>query len=353
MAESLGEKLKAAREARGITLSEVSAQTRIATRYLEAIEDNNYKPLPGGVFNKGFIKAYAKYVGIDETEALNDYARIVASQSSDDDDDGYKRPTVMTDDSRRSSWTSMVFAVIILALMSGGIYLLVQWYRSTPTEQAKTPPAVPTNSNSNSAANTASTPVPADKIKIELKTSSAPGQAPSVTTSIDDAKATSAPLTAEGKSYEPQNRITISFSKYQVANIAMTINGKAIALPSQPLKPADQVIKFDVTKENVAQIISDGHITLGDVAPVPVPGPAGPPDPNSNAAVNTATPGTAATTPRATPKVTPAKTPAQAANSNTGSTPAATPAKTPVKTPVVKPTVITVPPAATPKKPGE
>src|ERR1041384_1386138 len=121
MAESLGEKLRLAREARGITLSEGAAQTRIAARYLEAIEEDNYKPLPGGVFNKGFIKAYAKYVGIDEQEALNDYASLVSTQTETQiDDKHYRRPAVMTDDRNRSSASSLIFAVIILVLMSGG-----------------------------------------------------------------------------------------------------------------------------------------------------------------------------------------------------------------------------------------
>ena len=46
--------------------------------YLESIENDDYRPLPGGIFNKGFVKSYAKYVGLDEQEALQDYAGSVA-----------------------------------------------------------------------------------------------------------------------------------------------------------------------------------------------------------------------------------------------------------------------------------
>ena len=52
MAETLGEKLRAAREEKGISISEVAEQTRIAPMYIECIENDNYKPLPGGIFNK-------------------------------------------------------------------------------------------------------------------------------------------------------------------------------------------------------------------------------------------------------------------------------------------------------------
>ena len=82
MALSLGEKLQQAREERGISISEVAEQTRISSHYLEGIEADDYSTLPGGIFNKGFVKSYAKYVGVDEQEALQDYARLVASQDN-------------------------------------------------------------------------------------------------------------------------------------------------------------------------------------------------------------------------------------------------------------------------------
>src|SRR6478672_7735501 len=70
MAASIGEQLRLAREERGIPLREICEQTRISVHYLEAIEANDYKRLPGGVFNRSFIKAYAKCVGYDEREAV-------------------------------------------------------------------------------------------------------------------------------------------------------------------------------------------------------------------------------------------------------------------------------------------
>ena len=81
MAESLGEKLRQAREARGISISEVAEQTRISSQYLEGIEADDYRTLPGGIFNKGFIKSFAKFVGIDEDEALQDYSRQLSQQN--------------------------------------------------------------------------------------------------------------------------------------------------------------------------------------------------------------------------------------------------------------------------------
>ena len=66
MSETIGEKLRLAREARGIALRDISEQTRISIRYLEAIETDDYRRLPGGIFNRSFIRAYAKFIGYDE-----------------------------------------------------------------------------------------------------------------------------------------------------------------------------------------------------------------------------------------------------------------------------------------------
>ena len=55
-----GEHLKREREMRGVTLEEISAATRISTRFLEALENEHWEELPGGVFNRGFIRSVAR-----------------------------------------------------------------------------------------------------------------------------------------------------------------------------------------------------------------------------------------------------------------------------------------------------
>src|SRR5437762_8094381 len=67
---TLGEELKRRREERQIALTDISEATRIGTRFLKAIEADNYGVLPGGIFTRSFIRAYAKQVGMDEDEAI-------------------------------------------------------------------------------------------------------------------------------------------------------------------------------------------------------------------------------------------------------------------------------------------
>jgi cytoskeletal protein RodZ len=72
-----GDKLKKARETRGITLDDVSLTTKIGTRFLRAMEEEHFEQLPGGIFNKGFVRAYARCIGIDEDQTVADY--LIAS----------------------------------------------------------------------------------------------------------------------------------------------------------------------------------------------------------------------------------------------------------------------------------
>jgi len=58
---------------RGITLEEIAEATKIGTRSLRALEQQDFDKLPGGIFNKGFVRAYARYLGLDEEQAVADY----------------------------------------------------------------------------------------------------------------------------------------------------------------------------------------------------------------------------------------------------------------------------------------
>ena len=116
MSQSLGEKLREAREERGLSIGEVAEQTRISPLYLESIERDDYKPLPGGIFNKGFVKSYAKFVGLDENDAVQEYSRIVAkTEGLEDKELRVYKSEVLTDDNVAGSMVpTLIFAGIVL-----------------------------------------------------------------------------------------------------------------------------------------------------------------------------------------------------------------------------------------------
>jgi cytoskeleton protein RodZ len=70
---SFGEELRREREIRGISLKEIADATKISKRFLDAIERNDHKTLPAPVFTRGFVREYARYLGLNADEMVNRY----------------------------------------------------------------------------------------------------------------------------------------------------------------------------------------------------------------------------------------------------------------------------------------
>ena len=131
MAATIGEQLRLAREERGIPLREISDQTRISMHYLEAIETNDYKRLPGGIFNRSFVKAYARYVGYDEKEAVEAYTRYMRDQGDSGEEVAstpYHSKVYTDSPATRSPLLTVVLAIVILAILTA-VALLLRWVR--------------------------------------------------------------------------------------------------------------------------------------------------------------------------------------------------------------------------------
>jgi len=75
---SFGERMKREREMRAITIEQIAESTKIGSRMLHALEREDFAKLPGGIFNKGFVRAYAKYLGLDEEQAVTDFMAVYA-----------------------------------------------------------------------------------------------------------------------------------------------------------------------------------------------------------------------------------------------------------------------------------
>ncbi|MFZ2491248.1 MAG: helix-turn-helix domain-containing protein [Thermoanaerobaculia bacterium] len=75
---SFGDELRREREIRGISLKEIADATKISKRFLEAIEKNDHKTLPAPVFTRGFVREYARYLGLSADEMVNRYNHAAA-----------------------------------------------------------------------------------------------------------------------------------------------------------------------------------------------------------------------------------------------------------------------------------
>lgn len=76
---ALGERFRAAREARGLSLSDVAEQIRIRSVYLGAIEDENWPAIGAPVYTRGFLRTYARFLGLDPEEVVEDFNRASGS----------------------------------------------------------------------------------------------------------------------------------------------------------------------------------------------------------------------------------------------------------------------------------
>lgn len=150
---SFGEDLRREREIRGISLKEIADATKISKRFLEALEHNDHKTLPAPVFTRGFVREYARYVGLNAEEMVTRYNFAAAN------DDRIEKPpqvakypeTLPRDISPKPPAKrglpsfvridrNVFFALAIIVALAGVAYWAVQRKRQ---EQITDPAAIP------------------------------------------------------------------------------------------------------------------------------------------------------------------------------------------------------------------
>jgi cytoskeleton protein RodZ len=129
---SVGERLRAAREAQGLAVEDVASRTRIPTRHLQMIERGDYDGLPAPTYSAGFIKTYARLVGLNG-QALSDEFRAEIGS--------YAAPPAPTQsyepaDPRRTPPAGVAILALIVALICGVGYLYWRGSADQPAEIA-------------------------------------------------------------------------------------------------------------------------------------------------------------------------------------------------------------------------
>src|SRR5246500_4815112 len=145
---TFGERLKRERELREVSFDEVSRATRIAPRFLEALENEDWDKLPGGVFGRGFVRSIARYLGLSEENLLSDYDLARGETSA---------PAAQKPEERIPSppkWIPALAAVLLIValvgMVFGGRYV---WRRYVAHRDAKKASAVVSLPSSNAAQN--------------------------------------------------------------------------------------------------------------------------------------------------------------------------------------------------------
>ena len=99
---SFGERLRLEREKRKITLEQISASTKIGIRMLQALEADKFNQLPGGIFNKGFVRAYSRFVGLDEEQTVADYMQASGDAPPVSTEPGFPEDGARKDEAREN-----------------------------------------------------------------------------------------------------------------------------------------------------------------------------------------------------------------------------------------------------------
>ncbi len=118
----VGERLRAAREAQGLSVAQVGAETRINERHIELIEAGKFAKLPGRTYAVGFSRTYARMVGLDEMEVAGQVREELNAASNDDNARG--GATFEPGDPARVPSGKLAFAMVCAAiLLIAGVYM--------------------------------------------------------------------------------------------------------------------------------------------------------------------------------------------------------------------------------------
>jgi cytoskeleton protein RodZ len=263
---TFGESLKRERELRGVTLEEISAATRIATRFLKAIENEAWDQLPGGVFNRGFVRAVARYLGLDEENTVAEYTLAVGDRPSVPVWTG--SPPVVTPEQPWLAW--IIAAVVVLALLGGGWFggrRLLAWRAARRASQAAAVSAVSTPGSTDAPQPTTDAPSPANNVTPSPDAREAPSAAPAT---VADSASASAPISPAADLMElkiqagKRTKVTI------VADKDMVYDGTMKAGENHFFSAADH---FQVSAKDAGVL----HMELNGktLAPIGPPGHAG------------------------------------------------------------------------------
>ena len=242
---AFGDRLRREREMRGVTLDEISESTKISRRSLEALEQEKFNTLPGGIFNKGFVRSYARYLGIDEEQAVADYVEASHDVPPPEDqfpleihEENEKKPPL---NPKRSVVPVTLALVLLVVGLAGWIY----WVKFRPqqvTEAAEQPPRNP------GVPSSAAAPVPAPPSGSGMNPASS--EVPSENKTATEAGGDSTDTAAPDKK---QN--------------ASATDSKAVDMPEMKDPARAFTVQVKAKEDSWVHIVADGKMVFDRVLP--------------------------------------------------------------------------------------
>jgi cytoskeleton protein RodZ len=253
---------KKARESKGLTLDQVATDTRIGTRFLEAIEREDFQILPGGIFSRGFVRTYAERLGLDTDKAVSDFERL----------SNYRDPAVIEErhgNTIRFGKTNRVLypiAIGVLVILVIVVYVATRGSNTSvnasqppaaviappaPPPPAATPLPPPPAAVDPQPANTESAPTPGPIAEADLTLEIAATETTWVKVSADGAAVVHGQILRSGMTRRITARNSISLVVGNAGGVTIKVNDHAIPA----LGESGQVKLLTITPENLKSII--------------------------------------------------------------------------------------------------
>jgi cytoskeleton protein RodZ len=226
---SFGEKLKLEREKRKITLEQISLSTKIGTRMLQALEENKFNQLPGGIFNKGFVRAYSRFIGLDEDQTVADYLQasgdapppsteIAPREDAERENEENVRRLEAAGDYPRHHVPWGLFAAVLLM-----VALALFFWSHRRRERAKQ--VLPTTSSTSAA------PLPAAESRAEASAENGGAPSPPGRSSSSSSAASKAPRNLASQATDPAGpgEFTVVIQAREESWISITADRRAVA----------------------------------------------------------------------------------------------------------------------------
>lgn len=231
---SFGENLRRERELRGITLVELSNATRINRKHLVALEGDQFHQLPGGVFNRGFVRAIASYMKLDEHHWIGEYARAAGEEAEVLARYSPPRPPAPSSISRR------VWSLVVLVAVFGAAAYLVHQVRMQRAAEAAArtttgqPPTIsPPPASAAPATTTRTAPREQSPAATELRLQIDTLKDAQVTVTVDGQPAFQGRMgPGETRTFRAGREIKLSTNN--AAAVVLTLNGKTLAPLGNP-----------------------------------------------------------------------------------------------------------------------
>jgi cytoskeletal protein RodZ len=260
-----GARLKQARVARGVSLAQIASVTKISVRLLEAVERNDFSRLPGGIFTRAFVRAYAGEVGLDPEVALKQFLAQCPEDIAavpTDAPESIDGSSVHAEWQEKLSWRHVAVALVVVALLVAAWFW---WTRAPRTEGADGSPAVavPAEAPPGPAPTSAATG-PGAPEGVTGSTAAVPASPPpaaasskaplwlSLATSsecwmsiVADGRPVAARLFAAGEKLDVSAEREVVLKAGDAAALALTINGRA----ARPLGTSGRVVTVRITPE--------------------------------------------------------------------------------------------------------